>query len=225
VADQPGALALFGGVAWAHDGGIAAELIKSADSDVVVLPTAAAYEGPAAAVTRLADELVSTGASVRPLMVLTRRDAGMTEHADVLRQARLICLVGGSPLHLMSVMKDSLVFTALISAWRSGATIIGAEGGASVLSDPMIDPRGGALTVGLGLVRDMSVYTGYRGALDASLERTLALATLNCPVVAIGKDGGVVREPDGIWRSEGSVTVFEGVEVSGLAALAGKPLG
>jgi hypothetical protein len=35
----------------------------------------------------------------------------------------------------------------------------------------------------------------------------------------------VVREPDGIWRSEGSVTVFEGVEVSGLAALAGKPLG
>ena len=225
MADQPGALALFGGAAWVHDGGIAAELIKSADSDVVVLPTAAAYERPAVAVARLADELVSTGARVRPLMVLTRRDAGMAAHAEVLRAARLICLVGGSPLHLMSVMKDSLVFTALISAWRSGATIIGAEGGASVLSDPMIDPRGGALTVGLGLVRDMSVYTGYRGELDASLERTLALATLNCPVVAIGRDGGVVREPDGIWRSEGSVTVFEGVEVSGLAALAGKPLG
>ena len=85
------------------------------------------------------------GASVRPVMVLTRRDAGMTEHAEVLRAARLICLVGGSPLHLMSVMKDSAVFAALISAWRSGATIIGAEGGASVLSDPMIDPRGGAL--------------------------------------------------------------------------------
>lgn len=225
MADQPGALALFGGVAWAHSGGIAAELIKSADSELVVVPTAAAYEGPAAAVAKLADELASTGASVRPLMVLTRRDAGMTEHAEVLRAARLICLVGGSPLHLMSVMKDSAVFAALISAWRSGATIIGAEGGASVLSDPMIDPRGGALTVGLGLVRDMSVYTGYRGELDASLERTLALATLNCPVVAIGRDGGVVREPDGIWRSEGSVTVFEGTDVSGLAALAGKPLG
>jgi cyanophycinase len=225
VPDQPGALALFGGVAWAHDGGIATELIKVADSDVVVLPTAAAYEGPAAAVTKLAEELLSTGANVRPVMVLTRRDAGLAEFADVVRAARVICLVGGSPLHLMSVMKDSLVLSALISAWRRGATIIGAEGGASVLSDPMVDPRGGALTVGLGLVRDMSVYTGYRGELDASLERTLALATLDCPVVAIGRDGGVVREPDGIWRSEGSVTVFEGAEVSDLVALAGKPLG
>jgi cyanophycinase len=225
VADQPGALALFGGDAWAHDGGIAAELMKSAEGEVVVLPTAAAYEGPAAVVTRLAGELAFSGASIRPVMVLTRRDAEAAAHADVVREAGLICLVGASPLHLMSVLKDSLVFAALLSAWRSGATIIGAEGGAGVLSDPMIDPRGGALTVGLGLVRDMSVYTGYRGELDASLERTLALATLDCPVVAIGRDGGVVREPDGIWRSEGSVTVFEGAEVAGLTALAGKPLG
>lgn len=223
--DQPGALALFGGVAWARDGGIAGELVKISGGDVVVLPTAAAYEGPSSAVARLAGELGAVGASVRPVLVLTRRDAGLAEYADVVRDARLICLVGGSPLHLMSVMKDSLVFAALVSAWRSGATIIGAEGGASVLSDPMVDPRGGALTVGLGLVRDMSVYTGYRGELDASLERTLALATLDCPVVAIGQDGGVVREPDGIWRSEGSVTVFEGAEISDLAALAGKRLG
>jgi len=224
VAEQPGALALFGGPAWVRAGGIAARLIKNAHSEVVVLPTAAAYEGPAAAVTKLAHELGAVGASVRPVMVLTRRDAGLAEFADVVRDARLVCLVGGSPLHLMSVIKDSLVFDALVSAWRSGAAIIGAEGGASVLSDPMVDPRGGALTVGLGLVRDMSVYTGYRGELDASLERTLALAALECPVVAIGRDGGVVREPDGIWRSEGSVTVFQGAEVSGLAALAGKPL-
>jgi cyanophycinase len=225
VAEQPGPLALFGGAAWVRDGGIAAELIKYADAEVIVLPTAAAYEGPAAAVSRLADDLLGLGASVRPVMVLTRRDAGLVEFADVVREARVICLIGGSPLHLMSVMKDSFVFDALVSAWRSGAAIIGAEGGASVLSDPMVDPRGGALTVGLGLVRDMSVYTGYRGELDASLERTLALATLDCPVVAIGQDGGVVRDPDGIWRSEGSVTVFEGAEVAGLVALAGKPLG
>ena len=224
MAEQPGALALFGGPSWVRDDGIAAELIKAAGSEVVVLPTAAAYEGPAAVVAKLADELGSVGASIRPVMVLTRRDAGVAGFADVVRDARLICLVGGSPLHLMSVIKDSLVFDALVSGWRSGAAIIGAEGGASVLSDPMVDPRGGALTVGLGLVRDMSVYIGYRGELDAGLERTLALATLDCPVVAIGGDGGVVREPDGIWRSEGSVTVFEGAAVSGLAALAGKPL-
>jgi cyanophycinase len=215
---------LFGGPTWAQPGGIAAGLITAADAEVVVLPTAAAYEGPGAAVTTLAGELAAIGASVRPMMVLNRRDASNPEFADVVRDARLICLIGGSPLHLMSVIKDSLVFDALLFAWRSGAAVIGAEGGASVLSDPMVDPRGGALTVGLGLVRDLSVYTGYRGEIDASLERTLALATPDCPVVAIGRDGGVLRQPDGIWRSEGSVTVFEGSESPGLVALAGKPI-
>lgn len=224
MAEQPGALALFGGPAWVHDGGIAAELINDAGGEVVVLPTAAAYEGPQAVVAGLATALAALGASVRPVMVLTRRDAGRAEFADVVRDARLVCLIGGSPLHLMSVIKDSLVFDALVAAWRSGAAVIGAEAGASVLSDPMIDPRGGALTVGLGLVRDLSVYTGFRGELDASLERTLALATLDCPVVALGHDGGVVRESDGIWRAEGAVTVFEGTDAAGLVALAGKPI-
>jgi cyanophycinase len=224
VAEQPGSLAFFGGPDWAHEGGLAAELVADAGTDVVVIPTAAAYEGPSAAVAKLTGELAALGASVRPVMVLTRRDAISAEFADVVRDARLICLIGGSPLHLMSVVKDSLVFDALLAAWRSGAAVIGAEGGASVLSDPMVDPRGGALTVGLGLVRDLSVYTGYRGELDASLERTLALATADCPVVAIGRDGGVLRQPDGIWRSEGSVTVFEGSAKPGLVALAGKPL-
>jgi cyanophycinase len=157
-------------------------------------------------------------------MVLTRRDAGRSEHAAVVRAAPLICLTGGSPLHLMSVIKDSLVFEALVAAWRDGATIIGAEGGATVLSDPMIDPRGGALTVGLGLVRDLSIYVGYHGEVDAGLERTLALGAADCPVVAIGSDGGLIRDPDGVWRSEGSVTVFQDAAATDLTALAGTRL-
>jgi hypothetical protein len=42
-------------------------------------------------------------------------------------------------------------------------------------------------------------------------------------VVALGRDGAILRAPDGIWRSEGSVTVFEGTTPAGLVALAGKP--
>jgi cyanophycinase len=224
MTDEPGALALFGAESWARPGGIAAELVASAGGDVAVLPTGAAYEGPALAVAKLAAALAELGATVRPVMVLTRRDAGLPEHAEAVRAAPLICLTGGSPLHLMSVMKDSLVLDALIAAWRGGATVIGAEGGASVLSDPMIDPRGGALTVGLGLVRDLAVYVGYRGEIDASLERTLALAADDFPVVAIGADGGVVRDPDGVWRAEGAVTVFQGAAPADLTALAGKRL-
>jgi cyanophycinase len=224
VSDEPGALALFGASTWAASSKIAAQLIAAAGGEVVALPTGAAYEMPALAVARLGESLAELGATIRPVMVLTRRDAGVAEHADIVRSASLICLTGGSPLHLMSVMKDSLVLAALIAAWREGATVIGAQGGASVLSDPMIDPRGGALTVGLGLVRDLSVYVGYRGEIDAGLERTLALAADDCPIVAIGADGGVVRDPDGVWRSEGDVTVFQQAAPVDLTALAGKRL-
>src|SRR5665213_4282397 len=77
----------------------------------------------------------------------------------------------------------------------------------------------------IGLSDHATVLTNRDDWTVERCERTLALATLDCPVVAIGQDGGVVREPDGIWRSEGSVTVFEGAKISDLAALAGKPLG
>ena len=57
---------------------------------------------------------------------------------------------GGSPMHLRSVLKGSAVLAALREAWRGGAVVAGSSAGAMVLTDPMVDPRGGALTVGLG---------------------------------------------------------------------------
>jgi len=37
---------------------------------------------------------------------------------------------------------------ALLDTWRRGAVVAGSSAGAMVLTDPMVDPRGGALTVG-----------------------------------------------------------------------------
>jgi len=102
---------------------------------------------------------------------------------------------------------------------------IGFDGGAVVLSDPMVDPRGGAFTVGLGLVRDLAIVVDFSGALTGSLERTLSLAQEEIAVVAIGPDGGLVRDQSGVWLSEGAVTVFSDSAVVGMSALAGKPVG
>ena len=78
-------------------------------------------------------------------MVLDRASADDPAMAAVVRKARFIYLAGGSPLHLKAVLKKSAIFEALRQAWSDGAVVAGSGAGAMVLTDPMVDPRGGAL--------------------------------------------------------------------------------
>src|SRR5439155_10037958 len=97
------------------------------------------------------------GATVRGLDVLRRQDAEDEGNAGTVRGARFVYLAGGSPMHLRSVLKDSPVWDALVGAWDAGAVLAGASAGAMVLCDPMVDPRGGAFTLGLGLVEQVAL--------------------------------------------------------------------
>ena len=94
------------------------------------------------------------GATARTLPVLHRtRGRGARTSAEAVRDARFVYFADGSPLHLRSVLKGSALFDALLAAYRSGAVLAASGAGATVLCDPMVDPRGGAYTVGLGVVR------------------------------------------------------------------------
>src|SRR6202042_1117572 len=95
------------------------------------------------------------------LMVLGRADAEDEANAAQVRAARFVYLGGGSPMHLRSVLKGSPVWEALLEAWRHGAVVAGSSAGAMVLTDPMVDPRGGALTVGLGMVEELAVIPHF----------------------------------------------------------------
>lgn len=227
-ADGPasvGPLVLVGGGEWAGDAGLDAALLARSGGEVVVLPTAAAYENPRRAVATAEGWFAALGGRVLPCMVLSRADAEDERLAAVVRDAGFVYLAGGSPLHLRSVLKDSAVLHALRHAWHAGAIVAGSSAGAMSLSDPMVDPRGGALTVGLGLVRDVAVVPHYTGEITAQLRRTLGLAHDGVAVAAIPEATALVREGDGVWRVEGrgDVAVFvDGREV-GLTALAGRP--
>ncbi len=221
-----GLLALVGGGEWTGSASFDAELLASSTGEVVVLPTAAAYENPGRAVETAERWFSGLGGRVRPCMVLTRRDAEDQALAEVVAEASFVYLSGGSPLHLRSVLKGSAVLRSLRHAWRSGAVVAGSSAGAMVLSDPMVDPRGGALTVGLGFVRDVAVVPHYGGEVTERLRRTLGLAPRGCAVVAIPERGALVRDGDGLWRTagEGRVAVFVDGEEAGLEVLAGRPV-
>jgi cyanophycinase len=146
--------------------------------------------------------------------------------AAVIRAARFVYIAGGSPLHLKSVLKGSATFDALRAAWNEGAVVAGSAAGAMVLTDPMVDPRGGALTVGLGLVDHLAVVPQFGDGLEDAhgqkLERTVALAPTGLPVVGIPDRTALVRDGDGRWSYEGAaapVVFLDGDRTEGLTAL------
>jgi cyanophycinase len=219
-----GTLALVGGAEWQDGCTFDAELLAaSGGTEVLVLPTAAAYEHPDRAVETARAWFAGLGGTVRPLPVLARADAMDESTAATVREARFVYLSGGSPLHLRSVLKETPVWDALVAAWEEGTVVAGSSAGAMALCDPMVDPRGGALTVGLGLVENLAVLPHAAGDVATHHRRTLELAGDDLVVAAVAERTALLRDPDGTWRvaGAGGVTVLLGGEDVGLTALPG----
>lgn len=218
-----GTLALLGGGEWAPgcEELDTALLQASGGDEVTVLPTAAAYEHPGKVVAAAEAWFAGLGARAQGLMALTRADAEQTSLADRVRASRFVYLVGGSPLHLRAVLKGSAVWQALVDAWRAGAVVAGSSAGAMVLTDPMVDPRGGALTVGLGMVTGMAVIPHFGQENAEKVHRSITLAAADLAVVGLAERCALVRRPDGSWHGAGAgtVQVFVGGEPADLGAL------
>lgn len=219
-----GPLALVGGAEWTEGCTFDEELWEaSGRSAVAVLPTAAAYQHPSMAVETARRWFAGFGATASAVMILSRRDALDSSAADALRESRFIYLGGGSPMHLRSVLKDTPAWSALVDAWSAGAVLAGSSAGAMVLGDSMVDPRGGALTLGLGLIDRIAVLPHYDTWSEEKSHRTVQLATGHLRIAAIDERTALIRDPDGGWRvsGAGSVTVYVDGGPAGLEVLAG----
>ena len=144
--------------------------------------------------------------------VLNRRDAEADEHVAAMRVAKFVYLADGSPLHLRSVLKGSPLFDALLYAHGRGAVIAASGAGATVVCDPMVDPRGGAYTVGLGIVPGVAVFPDHAGAADHRRERSLDLQPADAVLVGLDQQTAIVREASGQWKvmGPGHATVYRG---------------
>lgn len=219
---MPGTLALVGGAEWRTGCDFDRELLEvSGGTEVLVLPTAAAYEHPDRTIEEAERWFHELGATVRSLRVLTRPDAVDEVNAAPIADASFIYLSGGSPMHLRSVLKDSPVWDALMAAWQGGAVLAGSGSGAMVLCDPMVDPRGGALTLGLGALTQMAVIPHHDTWSEDKEKRTLKIAPKGMPIVGIDERTALIREPDGAWRTSGAgdVAVYVDRHTVDLSAL------
>jgi cyanophycinase len=223
-----GLLALVGGGAWTagcdFDGGL---LAAGGADEVVVLPTATAYEHPDRAVATATEWFATLGARVRGVMAVDRAGAQDEAHVGAVRAARFVYLADGSPMHLRSVLLHTPLWDALVAAWNDGAVVAGTAAGAMVLCDPMVDPRGGAYTVGLGLVGQLGLVPRADTWSDDKLHRTRQLAPAGVPVAMVDERTALIRDGKGTgpatWRTEGAgkVAVWIDGHEADLAALPG----
>ena len=224
---MPGILALVGGSEFSDGCDFDRTLLEAAGTDqVLILPTAAAFEHPQRLVDRAIAWFAAMGATAVGLDVLNRRDAVDEANAEAIRAARFIYLAGESPMHLRSVLKDTPTWDAMVEAWQNGAVLAGSSAGAMVLTDPMVDSRGGAFTVGLGVIAPLAIVPHADTWSDDKLHRTQSLAPAATPVVGLPERTALLRLGDSeagdtSWRVEGvgDIKVWVHGEIADLSAL------
>ncbi|HEX9259231.1 MAG TPA: Type 1 glutamine amidotransferase-like domain-containing protein, partial [Acidimicrobiales bacterium] len=105
-----------------------------------------------------------------------------------------------------------------VASLTDGAVVAGSSAGAMVMSDPMIDPRGGAFTIGLGLIPKVAVVPHAEQWSHDRLRRTLDLAR-GFDLVTVDTGSALLRESDGSWSSHGQVSVYVDGVLADLSAL------
>jgi cyanophycinase len=75
------------------------------------------------------------GLAVDELRVRTRSEAMSNETAAKAANAGLFYLVGGDPGRVVRVLQGSLVWNAIVTAWREGAALAGSSAGAMAMCE------------------------------------------------------------------------------------------
>jgi cyanophycinase len=97
----------------------------------------------------------------------------------------------------------------MLAAYQGGAVVAASGAGATLLCDPMVDPRGGAYTVGLGVVKNLAVFPYHGTAATHLRERSIDLLPRNSVLAGVDEETALVKGPDG-WTvaGAGSVTLY-----------------
>lgn len=202
-----GTLALIGGGEFVDGCMVDDELLAASGATrVALLATGWAYENPKRAVESARSWFGSKGVEVHEVPVYSRADA--MDHANItaVAEASFILITGVSPMHIKSVIKQTPLFDAMVGAWRGGAVLAGSNAGADVLCDPMVDIRGGAFTLGLGIAANVSVIARSDTWSPDKVRRTIDLASANVVVVEVPERSALVHDGNG-WRSIGAGVV------------------
>ena len=178
-------------------------------SAVHILPTAAAFQNPGAALENARSYFANLGYEIRPIYLLNRSDAFKPEVVGEISRAELLYMIGGSPMHLRSVLRSSPAFETIVGAWENGTCLVGSSASAMVLGDPMIDPRGGALTIGLGVLNNLAILCHAEEWSESTKTRTISLVRSPNLLVTIDSKTALILDTEIRALGEGRVQYLQ----------------
>ena len=138
-----GQLVLQGGGPFISNDELDARVLQGINGYVAVLPTAEAFENPAALIATSVLWAQRMGVETKLCAVYTRADAREDSFAQIIRDAAALYVVGDSPIHLRTTLQETVVYEAIEQQLENGI-VVAVAGSAAALCDPMVDPRGGA---------------------------------------------------------------------------------
>lgn len=174
---------------------------------VVVVPTAAAYQQPAAAAQNGIRHFDMLGAKASAAMIISRADANSRDLARQFDRANLVYLTGGDPWHLLQTLRDTRCWEAIAAVWKRGGAVAGASAGAMVMGDRMW--WNSMWAVGLGMAPKVAVLPHHRTSGD--LLPRAGLGRLGILVVlGIAEATACVSEYGNVWNvvGQGKVAVY-----------------
>jgi len=177
-----------------------AQILSAHPGYVAILPTAEAFENPDDLVQLSVAWAKRLGITTKLCAVYSRADAREESFATIIAQAAVVYVMVDSPIHLRSTLKDTVVFDAV----AAHSCVVATAGSAAAMCDPMVDPRGGAFALGLGLVRGVASITESEKWPDERLQRTLSLA--NTSVAQIPTGAALIYD-NGTWSTHGAVVL------------------
>jgi cyanophycinase len=181
------------------------------------LPTAAAFEPWEPLAEQLASVLAKVGVELVVVPVVNREGASDAANVAALQGAGGIVIAGESAMHARSVLSGTPVWTAVHEAWSAGAAMVGVGGAAALFGDPMVDPRGGAFTLGLGVLAGLAVLPhGDTWSADR-MKRTLKMAAGKHALLMIPEQGWAGWNGTEGWTAHAGVGIIAKDAASPLA--------
>ena len=198
------------------------EVMRASGKDpaaVIIIPTAA-VTGPAKAANDGVTHFAALGGRSSQLMVLEPSHANDASFLEPISEADVVYFTGGSPDHLLSTLRGSVLLRSLREGLERGMVLGGSSAGAMVMGSVMRRPplypasdggqAGDRWVEGLGIAQGICVLPHHERRDPAEVSADLGQSAPG-DVVYLGIDArtGVIGEPDN-WRVSGfgKVTVY-----------------
>jgi cyanophycinase len=182
----------------------------------IQIPTASSHEGDASRAKwkRLGQEQSDRiGSECIYLPIHEREDAFNKEFVELIQGAGLIYFSGGDPHRVAEIYRDSPVWDAIVTQWKSGTSLAGCSAGAMAFGGSIMGLRRSHHSEGLALLPNIEVIPHYDKMLGWLPDRVAAfIAQSVTRGTLLGIDENTALVLTDAWRKygRGKVHVLRG---------------